>query len=193
MALTKRFLSLAMALLLGLALLIPAAADSSITMEEKKIPPSLVTVFTGDMLKLEIDVKALDGAGEQNLAYAWYDYAYNPNEGETAPPIATGPKLEIPIVAQMVPMGFEIKTYSVAVNRVTADGTDNVACYSSKVYMFISVGQLPALWWGMGLDLAGGDSTIAGFALAMASPVLLLASLFMVPLILAARFLTLFM
>jgi len=184
---TKRILSIALALALGLALLVPAAASPSVITEVKKIPAPLAVVFTGDTLQFEIDLKMSSDGIDYDLEYVWYDYNWQP--GDSATPIATGPKLELPITIQMVPRGYELKTYSVAVNRVTDEGTYNVGKYTSQVQMFISIMNIPSLWWEIGMDLAGGDAAIAGFALAMASPVLLGVSLFLVPLILSARFL----
>jgi len=182
---TKRILSIALALALGLALLIPAGA--AVRIEENKTPLSKVTVFTGDTLKLEIDVKVFDGATELAVEYVWYDYAYN-GVTEQAPPIATGAKLEIPITPKMTPMGVELKTYRVAVIA----GGEPVGFYDTDVHMYISVRHLPELFWNLILDIAGGNTTIAGITMAIMFPVTLVGFIFLTPLLLLLRLTSLF-
>ena len=178
---SKRILAVLLALVMGLALFAPGVS-AAVRIEEKKIPPSL-GMFNGETLKLEIDVKVFDGDDELEPEYVWYDYSYDPEEGELAAPIATGAKLDIPITIQMVQMGATHRFYSVA---VIADG-ECVSVYTSKVYMVVSVRHLPELYWNLMLGIAEGDTSMAGLITALMSPVMLVAFVFLTPVILFAR------
>ena len=93
----KRFLSLALALMLGLAMIIPAfAADAAdphapiITQQPKKP----MTILAGNSITLEV-AASLPAGSNGTLSYAWYDYDWKP--GNEAPSIATGAKATIKI------------------------------------------------------------------------------------------------
>ncbi|MDR2686257.1 MAG: hypothetical protein LBB75_00770 [Oscillospiraceae bacterium] len=106
MALTKRVLAIALALVLGLGLLIPAAADDPnapvITMQPKA---EKATVQLGKELKLEALAQLPDGA-KGTLSYAWYAYVtWAPEIDTTLRPIATGAKVSIPVTQEMIGFG----------------------------------------------------------------------------------------
>ena len=194
---TKRILSIALALLLGLALLVPAAA-SALEIVEKKLPPSFVVVFSGDTLKLEIDITMREYEGATyDLEYLWYDYAWQP--GDDAVPIASGPKLEIPITKELLVNAVKEvfsgattkedaleKTYCVAVNRVTDEGTYNVARYSSNVFMLPSTLQMLQIFWEGSLAIAGSPF-MAAFVLVMNAPLIFMLLFTWIPVVLMGR------
>jgi len=76
MALTKRLLSVALAVLLGLAALAPGvmAEDDPYAPIITKQPKASVTVFVGKTLVLEVEAELSDGV-EGTLSYAWYSYS----------------------------------------------------------------------------------------------------------------------
>jgi len=104
-ALTKRVLSIALALALGLAVLVPevwAAGEPNapiITMQPKA---EKTTVQVGKELKLEAQANLPDGI-KGTLSYAWYAYVDWTDPGTK--PIATGAKVSIPVTQDMIGFG----------------------------------------------------------------------------------------
>ena len=97
MALTKRVFSIALALLLGVALLMPGAAEEEIDPNAPIItrqPKPYAIMFAGNTLNLEI-VASLPAGNGGTLRIDWYDYDWQPGD-ETAP-VASGAKAAIPI------------------------------------------------------------------------------------------------
>ena len=97
---TKRVLSIALALLLGLAVLAPmaSAADDPnapvITKQPCNPYNRSATLFlqAGNAFHLEVEA-ALPEGSQGTLSYAWYDYNWQP--GDTSPPVATGASVDI--------------------------------------------------------------------------------------------------
>ncbi|MDR2686260.1 MAG: hypothetical protein LBB75_00785 [Oscillospiraceae bacterium] len=96
---TKRILCIALALLLGSALLAPAAlaAEDPNAPVITKQPKSFVALFAGKTLTVEVAAAlptGTEGSGG-TLSYAWYDYDWQP--GDFTAPIATGAKVTVDI------------------------------------------------------------------------------------------------
>jgi len=139
MALTKRVLCIALALLLGAALFAPAVsaeADSNAPVITKQPNVANTIMFTGNELKLEIEV-SLPAGSNGTLSVAWYDYDWQP--GDEAQPVATGEKATIivPHVNMFTPDGLSIvmngiNYYAVATHSYVDDeGQELVAIQKS--------------------------------------------------------------
>ena len=165
---TKRVLSIALALALGLAVMVPAAA-SELTTEVKKSPPPVVYVLTGETLTLEIDTVTKIGDEICDVEYIWFA------SGQEQP-IATGPKLEVHISKEFFTAAFtenvqaimdgEFKfgdtviTYTVVANRIYEDAageavSEALFSYNTKMYMYPRASELPSVFFGAYRDLLG--------------------------------------
>ena len=92
---TKRILSIALALALGLAVLAPMASATEIDPNAPIItqqPRAPIYLFASKTLNLEVAAVLPEG-NSGTLSYAWYDYDWQP--GDETSPIATNPKLTI--------------------------------------------------------------------------------------------------
>jgi len=137
MALTKRILSIALALLLGLALFAPgvsAEADPNAPIITRQ-PKPLVIMFAGNTLNLEV-VASLPAGSNGTLRIDWYDYDWQP--GDETQPVATGAKAAIPIEVSQYNLidspdvsTMEINYYAVLTNTYT-DGEGNIQIVSVK-------------------------------------------------------------
>jgi len=154
---TKRILSLLLALALGLALLIPAAAADDIDPYAPiitKQPARSVYRLTDQELKLEIEATLPEGC--DSLSIAWYDYDWQP--GDTMPPVATGASVLIPIdpgdVNIMDNWNILFRTinyYAVVTSTYTdSDGqeqTVSVKSDAAEVTVLLALGKLVADIW----------------------------------------------
>ena len=150
---TKRVLSIALALLLGLAVLAPmasAAGDPNapiITMQPKA---EKTTVQVGKELKLEAQAQLPDGA-KGTLSYAWY--AYEDWTDPTARPIATGAKITIPVTQKMIGdpsiLAIAGNYYVVVTNTYKNNQGKTQKAYSKSDDVFITLfsgyGVIPAV------------------------------------------------
>ena len=148
-------------------------------------------VFTGDTLKLEIDLAVTEDGVVYDLEYAWYDYAWQ--EGDEAQPIATGPKLEIPITVQKTvdaAVYYDVATladgaflipYTVAVYRIIDGEAIYLRSYSSDVIIYPSSLQFLPVYWEIMMGNTGGNVAKAAISMVVASPILLVGILFSVP------------
>jgi hypothetical protein len=95
---TKRILCIALTLLLGLAVLAPAAlaADDPNAPVITAQPKSKIYIFAGKSLTVTV-AASLPAGSDGTLSYAWYDYDWQP--GYLNPPVATGASATIAIPA----------------------------------------------------------------------------------------------
>jgi len=162
---TKRILAIALALVLGLALFAPvasAADDPNAPIITKQPTKSNGTFYLQAGKALQLDVEATPPEGSQGtLSYAWYDY--NWQQGDTAPPVATGASVTIPTSEDMVLKVFEesgrissssaIFIYCVVVTNTWLDDEQVPQSTSRRsdivsVKLFVDYGTMISLLWG---------------------------------------------
>ena len=166
---TKRILAIALALALGLALFAPAASAAAILRQPKPV----ILVFTGNDLKLAIDVTAPpDG---YTLSIEWVEVdAY----GEfLAGSIATGASVSIPIPRN----DNWIDDFSIAFKQLSIcavvtyteveHGTISQILVSEPARVFImpALGELLTNFW----KFMQGDTTVGLAAIILGAPVFL--------------------
>ena len=102
----KRALCVLLSMVLGLMLLIPAAAANEATdpyapiiMKQPNQPMNEKFVQAGKNLKLEVQAQLPEGI-VGTLSYAWYDFNWQP--GSLAQPVATDAKAVIPTTKNML-------------------------------------------------------------------------------------------
>jgi len=122
---TKRLLSIALALLLGLAVLAPmasAADDPAYAPIITVQPKSQVTMFTGNDLVLEVEAELPEGI-EGTLSYEWY--CYSSRSGTTK--VGTDAKLVLPITKNMLYdiTQLEYRIYAMVTNTYNDDEGQN--------------------------------------------------------------------
>jgi len=120
---TRRLFAIALALLLGLALLTPAASAADdpnapvITVQ----PKETTFVKTGDTFTLEAQAALPENCANGELSYAWYDYDWQP--GDTAPPVATGAAVNLPaIYDDSDTFPYPVRYYYVVVTNTFGEG-----------------------------------------------------------------------
>jgi len=168
----KRVLCIALTFLLGLTLLAPAALateDPNAPIITKQ-PKSLVAMFAGNTLTVEVEAALPVGTAGSGgtLSYAWYDYDWQP--GSLREPIATGAKVTIDIpVTAMETFGREMADANrlicaVVTNTYEDDqgGTKTASTKSSllKVLGINPIGSSLSLMWE---SLQGGREPLVLF------------------------------
>ena len=152
MALTKRFLSLALALALGLALIIPTfAADEADPYAPiiTKQPSGPLAMQTGNSLNLEVAATLAEGSSG-TLSYAWYDYDWQP--GDEAEPVAIGANVTIPIALGDTSFGINFFTYTAVVTNTYEDEggeLQTLSVVSDPIYIFLfePYGKIVSIVW----------------------------------------------
>ena len=130
----KRVLSITLALVLALALLIPAAAaDDSLYIPIITRQPAGGLIDGMNFMRpgsdISLSVSALEPVGGGTLSYAWYDYDWQ--EGDQTAPVATGAAATIATSKDMfddpaagMSIGSYLKelTYCVVITNTYTDG-----------------------------------------------------------------------
>jgi len=171
MALTKRLLSIALALLLGLAVLAPgvmAEDDPNAPVITKqpttKFRFSIPYVQAGTPLAIEALAVLPEGAKQGTLSYAWYDYDWQP--GDTKLPVTTGASASIPTTEDMLFKAIEatgIKSayadlnYCVVVTNTWFDDEQTqqstfIKSEVVKVKLFADYGTAITIYWKDAMD-----------------------------------------
>ena len=112
----KRFLSIALAVMLGVAVLMPGVSADGVMMGGPNAPiitkqpanyyfPDSISNLTSHYVQagnaFQLDVEAVLPEGSQGeLSYAWYGYNWQP--GDTKAPVATGASVSLPTTEDMV-------------------------------------------------------------------------------------------
>ena len=160
----KRFLSLALALVLGLAMFIPAfaadAVDPNAPIITKQPGKNAIGFFlkAGEDLELEVTAQLPEGI-EGELSYAWYDWN-DYNRGNEAKPVAIGEKVTILTSENMVvneespPKSISVKEFAYCVvvtnTYVDAGNVEQTASICSEpvvVSLFLPLGSIFSSIW----------------------------------------------
>ncbi|MDR2686256.1 MAG: hypothetical protein LBB75_00765 [Oscillospiraceae bacterium] len=179
---TKRVLSIALALLLGLGLVVPSAALTSGSyppvFKRLVLTPSLV--FVGDTLTVEVIAEVPAGV-DGVLSYAWYDFPLNSNITDRDP-IATGSKFEWVMTEDMLkPAGSYNYIYVVVTNTYTDENGEVQTPYWYGGTSF-SVSADPQ-WWEIPLAILFAPILLPiGFlGMGFVGPIMLLLAPFAIP------------
>jgi len=178
MALTKRFFSIALALLLGLAVFVPAfaadEADPNAPIITKQ-PTEEFYVKAGKDIILEVSA-SLPLENNGTLSFAWYNYDWQP--GSTTPPVSTAARAVIPTSEEMIPFDDALHarkysadfTYCAVITNtyIDAEGQTQTASVKSDpvtVDMFRDVGGILKDYWKSMSDSSGFLGALFGLPL----------------------------